>query len=582
MYNDIVTLESYNTNINRKKGIQMKLTISKKMWFGFSAVLLLLVITSIITQIGTSMLTDRYKELLDDDVAKIDLVEEITVIQKDMATAILEFVMFGKREAVDKFDAEIEKGSVAARALIEKAPDAESMELMKELQTETVKLFENNNKIIELKSVNKPFEQYAANSSKINAGVLDILAELQQVQEENLADTRAELEKFEANTSRLLILLTIAAIIIGILISYFIGKSISNPIQKVTKGLEEISNGNLAVEPIIIKNKDEVGTMAKTFNKMSSDLQQIVSSVRDSSMQLAANAEELSASSEESLASSQMVAKSAEEQMVASEQQVKHMESSMNSMEGLKHGVSEIASSNDEMLQATDGVQTLVTKGSSVVSEVANQMETIHTTFTETTEIMKDMAKHSDEIQNITSLITDISEQTNLLALNAAIEAARAGEYGKGFAVVAEEVRKLAEQSKNSASEIESMVKLIQTASGSAVKAITTGGDKVEQGLAKTTESLHVFEEIETSVVDVVNKVELVTSAIGQIQEMANSVTESAQQVQTIATHAADSASDTSAATEQQLAANEEISSNAQSLADLAEKLQNEVSHFKI
>lgn len=499
-----------------------------------------------------------------------------------MATAILEFVMFGKREAVDKFDAEIEKGSVAARALIEKAPDAESMELMKELQTETVKLFENNNKIIELKSVNKPFEQYAANSSKINAGVLDILAELQQVQEENLADTRAELEKFEANTSRLLILLTIAAIIIGILISYFIGKSISNPIQKVTKGLEEISNGNLAVEPIIIKNKDEVGTMAKTFNKMSSDLQQIVSSVRDSSMQLAANAEELSASSEESLASSQMVAKSAEEQMVASEQQVKHMESSMNSMEGLKHGVSEIASSNDEMLQATDGVQTLVTKGSSVVSEVANQMETIHTTFTETTEIMKDMAKHSDEIQNITSLITDISEQTNLLALNAAIEAARAGEYGKGFAVVAEEVRKLAEQSKNSASEIESMVKLIQTASGSAVKAITTGGDKVEQGLAKTTESLHVFEEIETSVVDVVNKVELVTSAIGQIQEMANSVTESAQQVQTIATHAADSASDTSAATEQQLAANEEISSNAQSLADLAEKLQNEVSHFKI
>ncbi|SFQ53627.1 methyl-accepting chemotaxis protein [Psychrobacillus psychrotolerans] len=560
----------------------MKLTISKKMWFGFSAVLLLLVITSIITQIGTSMLTDRYKELLDDDIAKIDLVEEITVIQKDMATAILEFVMFGQREAVDKFDAEIEKGSVAARALIEKAPDAESMGLMKELQTETVKLFESNNKIIELKSANKPFEQYAASSSEINAGVLDILAELKQVQEGNLADTRADLEKFEANTSNLLILLTIAAIIIGILISYFIGKSISNPIQKVTKGLEEISNGNLAVEPIIIKNKDEVGTMAKTFNKMSSDLQQIVSSVRDSSMQLAANAEELSASSEESLASSQMVAKSAEEQMVASEQQVKHMESSMNSMEGLKHGVSEIASSNDEMLQATDGVQTLVTKGSSVVSEVANQMETIHTTFTETTEIMKDMAKHSDEIQNITSLITDISEQTNLLALNAAIEAARAGEYGKGFAVVAEEVRKLAEQSKNSASEIESMVKLIQTASGSAVKAITTGGDKVEQGLAKTTESLHVFQEIETSVVDVVNKVELVTSAIGQIQEMANSVTESAQQVQTIATHAADSASDTSAATEQQLAANEEISSNAQSLADLAEQLQNEVSHFKL
>ena len=560
----------------------MKLSIGKKMWFGFSAILLLLVITSILTQSGTTKLTDRYKDILDDDITKINLVEEIIVIQKDMATAVLEFVMFGSKDAVDKFDAEIEKGSVAARALIEKATDAESVKLMKDLQTETVKLFENNNKIIELKSANKPFEEYAANSSEINASVLVILAEIKQIQEGNLADTRAELEDYEDKTTIALIIITIIAIIVGILLSYFIGKSISKPIQKVTTGLEEIANGNLAVDPIVIKNRDEVGVMATTFNKMSSDLQQIVKSVRDSSMQLAANAEELSASSEESLASSQMVAKSAEEQMVASEQQVKHMATSMNSMEGLQHSVTEIASNNDEMLQATDGVKMLVTKGSSVVSEVANQMETIHTTFTETTEIMKNMAKHSDEIQNITSLITDISEQTNLLALNAAIEAARAGEYGKGFAVVAEEVRKLAEQSKNSASEIESMVQLIQSASGSAVKAITTGGDKVEQGLAKTNESLNVFNEIETGVGEVVLKVQSVSAAIGQIQDMANSVTDSAQQVQIIATHAADGASDTSAATEEQLAANEEISSNAQSLADLAEQLQNEVSHFKL
>ncbi|MCK1995993.1 methyl-accepting chemotaxis protein [Psychrobacillus psychrodurans] len=560
----------------------MKLTISRKMWFGFCAVLVLLVITSILTQSGTTKLTDRYKDLLDDDITKINLVEEIIVIQKDMSTAVLEFVMFGKRDAVDKFDAEIEKGMTAARALIEKSTDAESVKLMKDLQTETEKLFENNNKIIELKTANKPFEEYAEKSSELNEGVLSILAEIKKIQEDNMADTRAELEDYEDKTTIALSIITVLAIVVGILISYFIGRSISKPIQKVTVGLEEIAKGNLAIEPIIIKNRDEVGVMATTFNKMSNDLQQIVSSVRDSSMQLAANAEELSASSEESLASSQMVAKSAEEQMVASEQQVNHMESSMSSMGALQQGVSEIASSNDEMLQATDGVKILVTKGSSVVSEVANQMETIHTTFTETTEIMKNMAKHSDEIQNITSLITDISEQTNLLALNAAIEAARAGEYGKGFAVVAEEVRKLAEQSKNSASEIESMVQLIHKASGSAVKAITTGGDKVEQGLAKTTESLNVFNEIETSVGDVVQKVELVSTAIGQIQEMANSVTVSAEKVQTLATQAADGASDTSAATEQQLAANEEISSNAQSLADLAEKLQNEVSHFKL
>lgn len=408
------------------------------------------------------------------------------------------------------------------------------------------------------------------------------MGELKQIQQDNMLKTREELNTYNDKINIFIIILAIASIIIGILVSYFISKGISNPIRKVTEGLEEIASGNLKVEPIVIKNKDEVGAMATTFNKMTSDLQRIVSNVRDSSMQLAANAEELSASSEESLASSQMVAKSAEEQMAASEEQVKHVEDSVRSMSEMQQGVSDISQNNKEMLEATDGVKKLVTKGSTVVSGVASQMNTIHETFKETTEIMNNMAKHSNEIQSITALITDISEQTNLLALNAAIEAARAGEYGKGFAVVAEEVRKLAEQSKNSASEIESMVKLIQSASSEAVKAITTGGDKVEDGLSKTTESLDVFNEIESSVEEVAVKVATVTTAIEHIKEMSSSVTASAQQVENLANHAAEGASDTSAATEQQLAATEEISTNAQTLATLAEKLQSEVSHFKI
>ncbi|MEK3974201.1 methyl-accepting chemotaxis protein [Psychrobacillus sp. FSL K6-1267] len=560
----------------------MKLSISKKMWFGFSFVLLLLIFISVISIFTSYDVADKYKSIIDKDIEKINLVSEIEVIQKDMATAVLEFVMFGSEDATDKFDEEIEKGSIAARKLIESVKDEESLKLMKDLQTETVQLFESNDKIISLKKSNQPFDQYAAQSSELNEKTLMILGELKQIQQENMQKTREDLDTYQTNVNITIIILAIASIIIGVLVSHFISKGISSPIRKVTEGLGEIADGNLNVEPIVIKNRDEVGAMALTFNKMTSDLQRIVSNVRDSSMQLAANAEELSASSEESLASSQMVAKSAEEQMAASEEQVKHLESSVRSMSEMQQGVEDISQNNNEMLQATDGVKKLVTKGSTVVSGVASQMNTIHETFKETTEIMNNMAKHSHEIQSITALITDISEQTNLLALNAAIEAARAGEYGKGFAVVAEEVRKLAEQSKNSASEIESMVKLIQSASTEAVKAITTGGDKVEDGLSKTTESLDVFNEIESSVEAVAEKVESVTTAIEQIKEMASSVTHNAQQVQGLASHAADGASDTSAATEQQLAANEEISTNAQTLATLAEKLQSEVSHFKI
>ncbi|TQR17638.1 methyl-accepting chemotaxis protein [Psychrobacillus soli] len=560
----------------------MKYTITRKMWAGFSSVLVLLILASGLSIFATVDITKKYKDIIEDDIEKVNLVTEIEFIQKDMATAVLEYVMFGKNTAIENLEKEMERGSVAAGALIEKLSDPASIKLMEDLQTQTVKLVDSNNKVIELKQKNGNFAQYSATSYELNTEVLAILAELKEVEQQNVDNTKADLGAYVQLANKITVILTILSVILGALVSYFISKSITKPIQKMTAGLAEIADGNLAVESIKIKNKDEVGEMATAFNKMATDLRNIVSNVRDSSMQLAANAEELSASSEESLASTQMVAKSAESQMLASEEQMSHMDSSVNSIVELQQGIGQIAQNNEEMLQSTDSVQDLVTKGASVVSDVASQMDTIHTTFNETTEIMKSMAKHSDAIQSITSLITDISEQTNLLALNAAIEAARAGEYGKGFAVVAEEVRKLAEQSKNSASEIGSMVQLIQSASGEAVKAITTGGAKVEDGLAKTTESIQVFKEIENGVGEVVFKVGSVSAAIEQIHAMTESVTESVQQVQHLASIAADGANDTSAATEEQLAANEEITANAQTLADLAETLQAEVSHFKI
>ncbi|MEK5146272.1 methyl-accepting chemotaxis protein [Psychrobacillus sp. FSL K6-4615] len=560
----------------------MKLTISKKLWGGFSAVLVLLIIASVMSMWTTYDISSKYDSLIDEEMERVSLVEKVELLQKEMSTSVLEYLMFSKLTSVEKLEMNYKQVTEITESLSKNLNDTTSKELVGTLQEKSKQLYESNSQIIELKKKNGMYQKNASESTQLNLEIADILVELKTNEEKRANQTRDELNTYVGTSNIVTLILTILSIVVGVLVSYFISRSIAKPIKKVTNGLAEIADGNLTIESITIKNKDEVGEMATTFNKMSGDLQRIVSGVRDSSMQLAANAEELSASSEESLASSQMVAKSAEAQMLASDEQVTQMDASMQSMTDLQKGVSQIASSNDEMLKATDGVRSLVIQGSNVVTNVASQMDNIHTTFHETTEIMKNMAKHSNEIQNITSMITDISDQTNLLALNAAIEAARAGEYGKGFAVVAEEVRKLAEQSKNSAAEIAAMVLLIQTASSSAVKAITSGGEKVEEGLAQTTESLNVFHQIETSVDDVVQKVESVTTAISHIQEISSTVTESVQQVQTLATQAADGASDTSAATEQQLAANEEISSNAQFLADLAEKLQNEVSHFKI
>ncbi|MBP2243264.1 methyl-accepting chemotaxis protein [Cytobacillus eiseniae] len=558
------------------------MTIRKKMLSGYIVILALLVMISIFSILSINYVVDNYSSIIDQEVEKMDLATELEITQKDLATAVLEYVMFGKDDAIARMDEEIETGTNQARKLTELLSDKESKQLLEQLRENTLLLFESNNKIIELKKENLPFEKYAAQSTKYNEEVLSVLSQLKEIQQTSLENERNDLHSTQSNAMWFIIIIAFISIVVSIILATIISRNISKPIQKITVSLEEVSKGNLGIEQVNIRNKDEVGAMATSFNKMITDVRNIINNVQDSSMQLAANAEELTASTEESLASAQVVSSSAEQQMASSEQQTNLMITNVQLMTELNEGVQQIASDNEEMLHATDDMKQLVTKGASVLSNVATQMDTLNGTFTETTELMKKMEKHSHEIQLITSLITEISEQTNLLALNAAIEAARAGEYGKGFAVVADEVRKLAEQSKKSATEIVEMVYIIQSASTDAVKAVSEGGEKIAEGRAKTNESLLVFNDIEVSVEDVVMKVESVSTSIMQMKEKVETVNENAEEVQSLAAIVADSANETSAATEEQLAVNEEISTNAQALANLAEQLQAEVSVFKI
>lgn len=560
----------------------MKFSISKKLWLAFSVTIVLIMVVNTVASVALEKVKDQYNEIIERDVQRISYARDLEVAQKDLATRLLEFVAFNKSTAKQGIQEEIENGTVAAKGLIELSKDEASLQLLDQLKEKTLLLFESNNLIIELKESNRDLSTAQLTSMKLNSEILDILSKLIEVQEQNIANTRNDIDAYQLTMVTLMIIITIVSILLAIVISYVLSRNISKPVGQVTDALEEIAQGNLSMEPLNIKNRDEIGKMANSFNTMLEDLRGIVSSVSDSSMQVAANAQELSASSEQSLASSQMVAKSAENQLHTSTEQSHFMNTSIDSMNELRTSIDQISGDNEQMLHATNDVKVLIDQGATSIKNVVNQMETIHETFKDTTAMMHTMEQHSNSIQNITSLITDIADQTNLLALNAAIEAARAGEHGKGFAVVAEEVRKLAEQSKNSATEIGSMVEQIQQTSSDATKTIVAGGTKVDEGMEKTSESLHVFRNIESGIGEVVYRVESVSAAVEEIQAMTGSVIESVQHVQQLATQTADTASDTSAATEEQLAATEEISSNAQSLSDLAEKLQYEVNHFKL
>src|SRR5690606_34190453 len=123
-------------------------------------------------------------------------------------------------------------------------------------------------------------------------------------------------------------------------------------------------------------------------------------------------------------------------------------------------------------------------------------------------EKIKQLSRQSAEIENITKVITDITDQTNLLALNAAIEAARAGEHGKGFAVVADEVRKLAEQSKNSASQIAGLTSTIQEDTREVEESVNATVQNVDQGVIYLQNAQVSFNHIVGSITDMTAQIQ--------------------------------------------------------------------------
>ena len=522
------------------------------MWTGFGSVLILLIVVGLISLYSVNRISGEYKSLIEDRVEPILLLDELTGFQKDMTTVSLALALGDTKVEglTDQFD----------KGFQETASRINDMELASDGQVLLDRIIELENHYA---SLNKAITRDAIPSDDAEIAKLDsksvveelmaAIADMKEYMMESVEKTTIELEELAKLTLTLILALIVVAIVVGIIISSVISQGIAKPVSKMTASMKEISEGNLQIDHVIIKNNDEIGILASTFNKMLEDLKGMVARMRDSSVELASSAEQLSASSEESLASSQMVATAAEQQMMGSEQQLSIVDKNNDSLSDMSHIVDRISVSNDEMEHAANTVIELVADGSEVVSKVSDQMNTIDATIKESSDIIKEMEQHSNEIQKVTALITEISEQTNLLALNAAIEAARAGEYGKGFAVVAEEVRKLAEQSKNSASEIESMVGVIQLAAGKAVKSIDIGGEKVKEGLNASNQSRQVFVEIETAVGGVGSKLASVSTAIKEIQTVSEAVTVASKEIQLLAQQTADGANDTSAATEEQL-----------------------------
>lgn len=378
------------------------------------------------------------------------------------------------------------------------------------------------------------------------------------------------------------IVLMVLTTVITLGISSNISRQIVQRIKLVGERAKAIADGDLSMDLIKVKGKDEIKELADSLNHMQSELIEIVSNAHDSSQLVSASAEQLSATSQESSATAETITVSSQSNFASANAQREKLEQVTTSLSNLDANLQSIAQNGVKMDELSQTTFEKTHVGVQVLHAINEQIESISNSSKETEASVKKLNDKSNEIGNIISMITQISEQTNLLALNAAIEAARAGEAGKGFAVVADEVRKLAEQAGNSADQIFNMINEIQVDIQSVIESIHVQSENVENGLSKSQEVQVVFNEIESMVGEVSQNAQDLNESIKSITSISQSILNNTHEVYNLADETLKDAESINRASETQLASIEEITAASESLATLAEQLQKVIFKFNI
>jgi methyl-accepting chemotaxis protein len=383
-------------------------------------------------------------------------------------------------------------------------------------------------------------------------------------------------------TKWLTVLISAVTFTLAMIIGVFISRMISKPMVLLTRAAELISSSDLTIEDVHVKQRDEIGRLAGSFNQMKDNLRQVIRQINSSSDNVVTISSDLTHSAEQTGKAAEYITGIMQELADGSEKQVNSMEESMQAVNEMSSGIQQIAYNAKMTSSLSLHAIEKASDGNQGIQSVTKQMDNIHMTMNQLSEVVKGMRERSIEIEMFVKVITDIALQTNLLALNASIEAARAGEQGRGFAVVAVEVRKLAEQSNHSARQITQLINNIQNDTNQVVQSMEAGVVEVEEGIRVAHAAGHIFGEIKHVIDDVALQIQDVSSSSNQLSAQTTKVVQSMKMVTGLSNEVASGTQNVAGVTEEQLASTQEILAYATSLSKMAEDLQMLVQNFKI
>ena len=561
------------------------MSIRKRLVSAFSVIILFLLISSIISYSQINKLSRENTFLIEDRVSKVLIVDRIINASSLQGVYIRSYLLEPNKATLDNL---LEQQNTIHR-LVETLDEIVTVPAMKEqiqlllehqqnfedAKQETLKAFDGGD-------TQKAIDLLSTIVRPTNEGIQDASNTIVEFQISEVTRVNEEVHKIADVSSKLIIAIAIFSIIFATILAAFITRSITRPIKRLVTAATSIAEGDLTQADVDVKLNDEIKDLATAFNTMKSNLHTLIQRVTVNVEQTSAAAQQLTASTEEVSIAAMDAAKRTEGLAEGANQAAASGQESAIAMDETAQAVLKIAETTQELNTLATDTQDMASAGEKTLQTAQQQMTVIQQSSTETSERIQQLSKQSAEIESIVNVITNITEQTNLLALNAAIEAARAGEHGKGFAVVADEVRKLAEDSKASASQIVSLTSLIQKDTKEVEQAVLTTAQKVTDGVSSIQHAQVSFDNITKAIQNMADQIQEVSAATEEISASTEEVAASINEIAHLANQSSAASADIAAASEEQAATVQEISAVAKLLSDGALNVQQEVDKFKI
>jgi methyl-accepting chemotaxis protein len=540
----------------------VNLTTRNKLFLGFGLIILFMIMIIIESYTTISAMQMSQQHIYEKEFStEIDL-KDIRSNQNAIKANLLAMMLAQDNEALQVFEQDIEardqENTDKLAVLMENRDNPEIVQQLEQFQTvRAVFTRTRSTQIIPLIRQGRIDEANALVSGvqlERDKQLREIADELVKMSEAAVLSVITESAQQAEAALRFFIIIGIVVLVLSGVIVSVLNRVIAVPLREISSVAGRIAAGDLTVTVSGENRLDEVGVLMQAFRRMVESLRDLTTEIREGTNVLAAAASEI-------VATTAQVASGAAETATAVSETGTTVEEIKKTAELSSDKARYVSETAQQAMQVSQTGKQAVELSIEGVGLVRQQMEVL-------AESIVRLSEQSQAIGEVIATVNDLAEQSNLLAVNAAIEAAKAGEQGKGFGVVAQEIRSLAEQSKQATLQVRTILGDIQKATSASVLAAEQGSKAVESGVKQSMEAGEA--------------ITMLAQSITEASQAATQIAASSRQQQVGMDQVAQAMDNIQQATAQNMAGTKQAETAAHTLSELGQKLKNIIEQFRV